>query len=1005
MSKALNFQQMIMNLQAFWADQGCLIWQPYHTEVGAGTNNPATILRVLGPEPWRVGYVEPSIRPDDARYGDNPYRMGQHTQFQVILKPDPGNPQELYLQSLTALGINPAEHDIRFVEDNWESPALGAWGLGWEVWLDGQEITQFTYFQQAGGQVLDPVSVEITYGLERIAMALQGVRHFRDIRWSETLTYGDVQYQPERENSRYYFETADVGRLQMLYQIYQEEAEDAIKAGLIFPALDYVLKCSHVFNLLDTRGAVGVTERQALFARMRELTRRLSESYLEMRQREEFPWMNNSTAKAGDGGSPAQKQVTAVPAPDSLSPQPFLLEIGTEELPAADLTAALTQLRERVPALLGELRLAHGAVQVFGTPRRLVVSVQDLAARQPDRETVVKGPPAQRAFDASGAPTKAAEGFARSRGVDVAELTVVEMDGGRYVAAHVFEAGRPAVEVLAAALPGLIASIRFDKSMRWNGDGVFFSRPIRWLAALWGEYPIPFTYAGLTAGRTTRGLRFSNPEQIEVAHPQAYFEALKMQGIVLAPDERRAEIGRQVRALIESAGGDPDRVDDGLLDEVTQLVEAPTALLGSFDEEHLKLPVEVLVTVMQKYQRYFPVYRPDGGLLPHFIAVRNGGQEHLDIVRTGNETVLRGRFADAAFFIQEDLKKPLEDYLPRLATLVFQTKLGSMLDKTRRVEGLVEDMLAMVPLKVEEDETLRRAAHLCKADLVTHMVVEMTSLQGIMGRYYALHSGERPEVADALFEYLLPRFPGDRMPKKPVALLLGIADRVDSLVGLFAAGLAPTGTKDPFAQRRTALGLIQLLTTWELSLDLRQVMAAAARFQPIEVTEEHLDACLDFVVGRFQNLLLEEGYRYDVVNAVLAEQAHDPASAHLAVRELSNWVKDPQWNRLLPAYARCVRITRDQPEQYPVDPDLFETQAERDLYQALLDFEKIPRRAGSVQTFFKLFGYLVDDINRFFDEVLVMAEDPAVRSNRLGLLQRIAALPKGMADLSKLEGF
>ncbi|HZW04741.1 MAG TPA: glycine--tRNA ligase subunit beta, partial [Anaerolineaceae bacterium] len=723
---------------------------------------------------------------------------------------------------------------------------------------------------------------------------------------------------------------------------------------------------------------------------MRELTRRISERYLEERQHEEFPWLNERAVETvSSNGSAGQAQLAGAAGTGASEPQEFLLEIGTEELPAADLTAALAQLRQRVPALLDELRLAHGAVQVLGTPRRLVVSVQALTDRQPDREAVIKGPPAQRAFDSLGAPTKAAEGFARSRGVQVSELTVVEMDGGRYVAAQVFEPGRPALAVLAEALPGLVASIHFDKSMRWNGDGVSFSRPIRWLAALLGEVVIPFSYAGLTAGRTTRGLRFSDPEHIEIARPGDLFAALKAQGIVLAVDERRAEVDRQVRALIEQAGGDPEKLDEGLLDEVTQLVEAPTALLGSFSEEHLKLPADVLVTVMKKYQRYFPVYRADGGLLPNFIAVRNGGKQHLDVVRAGNETVLRGRFADAAFFIQEDLKKPLEDYLPRLATLVFQTKLGSMLDKTHRVEELVEDLLAMVPLKGEDAETLRRAAHLCKADLVTHMVIEMTSLQGIMGRFYAQHSGESDAVAETLYEYLLPRFPGDETPHKPAALLLGIADRVDSLVGLFAAGLAPTGTKDPFAQRRTALGLIQLLTTWELSLDLRLVMAAAARFQPITVTEQHLDACLDFVVGRFQNWLLEEGYRYDVVNAVLAEQAHDPASASQAVKELSDWVKDPQWNRLLPAYARCVRITRDQTERFEVDPSRFETAAERDLWQALTDVEKIPRRAGSVQSFFKVFGYLVDDINRFFDDVLVMAEDPAVRSNRLGLLQRI----------------
>jgi len=289
MPQTLDFQSIILTLQKFWAEQGCLIWQPYYTQVGAGTNNPATMLRVLGPEPWRVAYVEPSVRPDDGRYGDNPNRLQMHYQFQVILKPDPGNPQELYLKSLEAIGIDPQKHDIRFVEDNWQSPALGAWGLGWEVWCDGQEITQFTYFQQAGGLVTNPVSVELTYGLERITMALQGLHSFREIKWNPYLTYGDLNLQGEQEHSRYYFETADVERLWKMYHLFADEADASLEKGLVLPAYDYVLKCSHTFNVLDARGAVGVTERQVMFSRMRDLTHRVAEMYVASRGKAGFP--------------------------------------------------------------------------------------------------------------------------------------------------------------------------------------------------------------------------------------------------------------------------------------------------------------------------------------------------------------------------------------------------------------------------------------------------------------------------------------------------------------------------------------------------------------------------------------------------------------------------------------------------------------------------------------------------------------------------------------------
>src|SRR5512135_2103376 len=362
MTKPLDFQSIILTLQHFWAERGCLIWQPYYQQVGAGTLNPATALRVLGPEPWNVAYVEPSIRPDDGRYGENPNRMQMHYQFQVILKPDPGNAQELFIASLEALGVDPKLHDLRFVEDNWESPALGAWGLGWEVWLDGQEITQFTYFQQAGGKLCDPVSVEITYGLDRIAISLQRVNGFTEIRWNDRLTSGDVNLQAEQEHSKYYFEVADVARLKAMYDLYEQEANACLEQNLVLPAHDYVLKCSHAFNVLDSRGAIGITERQAFFGRMRDLSRRVAEAYLAQRQHLEFPWLEESDERQEAISTPAAAiapQHAAATAPSDL-----LFEIGTEELPAGDLDSALDQLQKKLPDLLDELRLEHGDVQV-----------------------------------------------------------------------------------------------------------------------------------------------------------------------------------------------------------------------------------------------------------------------------------------------------------------------------------------------------------------------------------------------------------------------------------------------------------------------------------------------------------------------------------------------------------------------------------------------------------------------------------------------------------------
>jgi len=973
-----------------------VIWQPYHTEVGAGTMNPATFLRVLGPEPWNVAYIEPSIRPADGRYGENPNRWQHYYQLQVILKPDPGDSQEKYLRSLVALGIDPARHDIRFVEDNWEAPALSAWGLGWEVWLDGQEITQFTYFQQAGGQVLEPVPVEITYGLERILMALQDVDTFVDIRWNDELTYGDLNLQAEQEHSRYNFEKADVDRLRLLFKEYEAEARASLESHLVFPAHDYVLKCSHAFNLLDARGAVGVTERAALFGRMRELSRGVAEAYLAQREALGFPWRRFLDARV-----PTTRPPEADMAPPS-SPAPLVLEVGTEELPVDDLEGALTQLEKSFHELLEEARLSHGALKVMGTPRRLLVSIESLSPRQEEQVRVIKGPPADRAFDREGRATQAGQGFARSRGVAVEALRVQEIDGGRYAVAEVREAGRSADEVLAQGIPGILAGLRFDRSMRWGAAGVTFSRPIRWLVCLHGEHLVPLTFAGLRSGRTTRGLRFQSPEEIRVRDSKDLLERLARQGVIPDVGERRERIRLGVEGLAREVGG---RVSDdpALLREVADLVEAPSPLRGSFEEKFLALPRQVLVEVMRRHQRYFAVEN-DERLLPFFITVRNGGGEGMDLVAHGNEQVIRARFADAAYFIRKDLEKPLEAHLPRLATLAFQARLGSMLDKTVRIEHLAAQLAQELGLSPAEREVTARAAHLCKADLATQMVVEMTALQGEMGREYALRSGENAGVAVAIREHHLPRFAGDRTPESRAGLVVGLADRLDTLIGLFAAGMEPTAAKDPFALRRTAIGLAQMLIAQEQRFDLRRGLEMAAAGLPIPSSPEVVENCLAFFHGRLKGVL-EVDHRFDVVEAVLAAQGHDPAGAAQAAASLARWVARRDWPEVLQAFARCVRITRDEAAVRQVRPDLLVDAAEKALYEALGAAEALPKESGSVDGFLNAFTPMIPAITRFFEAVMVMVDDRELRANRLGLLQRIAALSDGVADLTRLEGF
>ena len=993
--KPPTFQEMIMRLERFWADQGCLIWQPYSEKLGAGTANPATTLRVLGPEPWNVAYVEPSYRPDDGRFAENPNRMQMHTQYQVILKPDPGNPQELYLESLRAMGIDLEAHDVRFVEDNWESPALGAWGLGWEVWLDGLEITQFTYFQQAGGLDLDPVAVELTYGLERIAMFLQGVSEVWDLRWNERHTYGDILKRPEIEHCEYAFNVADVERLKLMYDLYEAECRAAIERGLIIPAYDYVLRCSHTFNILDTRGAVGVTERASYFRRMRDMSRRVAEAYVEQRQRLEFPFLPDGRLASRPSPLPPRPTPIAKPAAD------LVLEIGVEELPSGDLGEALAQLREAATTALAEARLSHEGIVVRGTPRRIVLQVRHLAARQMAEKQEFRGPPAERAFDADGRPTQAAVGFARSKGVAVADLEVREESGGSYVYAVKRVEGQATYTLLPDLLRALVAGLRFSRSMRWNSSNVSFSRPLRWLLALYDDQVVPFEYAHVLSGRISRGLRPHGSPEITIASADMYDQAMAAAGVVLDQEERRRQIAIGVQRLAATVGGRvPD--DDALLEEVTNLVEQPLPLLGRFDPAFLSVPTPVLITVMKKHQRYFPVVGQDGEMLPYFITVANGADRDAALVTRGNEAVIRARYADAAYFVRQDSKRELSAFNQRLATLTFQERLGSMLDKVRRLEKLTPAIADLLGLAEEDKAFAARAALLSKADLATAMVVEITSLQGIMGEIYALRSGEPPAVARAIREQYTVR------PDEPLSgpgLALNLADRLDSLVGLFAVGLAPTSSADPFGLRRAALAVVENLIQAQVSLPLRRALAEAAALLPVEADEATLEQVLGFIRDRLYGWLRDRGLPHDVVEAVLAERSDDPYRACTAAQELARWVEREDWNEILVAYARCKRIVRPVAERYELAPERYVEPASRELYVAWQAVRPTVSPDGDVDALGQALRTLVAPINRFFDDILVMTEEPELRAARLALVQHIAALPDGIADLSKLQGF
>ena len=676
----------------------------------------------------------------------------------------------------------------------------------------------------------------------------------------------------------------------------------------------------------------------------------------------------------------------------------LLLEIGTEEVPAHVMPHLLSDLKRLAGNMLTERRLPYESLRTVGTPRRAALIVKGLAERQEDVRTETRGPSAAIAFDAAGHPTKAGEGFARGQGVDPSAL--IQRDG--YVYASVHEKGAETAALLTELLPELIRAIPLPNSMRWGDLDFRFIRPIRWIVALYGTDVVPFTLANVTSGHTSRGHRTLAPEEFVISSPADYETACEKAYIIVDPERRRAMITEQISETAKACGGTAEITPD-LLEEVLYLVEYPTALSGSFEEKYLALPAETVITPMRDHQRYFPVKAPDGSLLPVFITVRNGGREHLDVVAHGNERVLRARLADAQFFFDEDRKKSLAEHREKLKTVVFQQGLGSMYEKTERLMGLVTAIVE----ELAPDETAyeamaadaQRAAALSKADLVTGMVTEFTELQGIMGREYALLDGEKPEVARAIDEQYMPRFAGDELPQSALGFALSVADKIDNIVGTFSRGKIPTGSQDPFALRRQALGLVLMLIEQESGLLLSDLVDEACDLYELDeaAREKMQEDVADFIRLRLKNVLTERGVRYDVQEAVLVDVdfvANVPVRAAYVERLLASDDADA----LVQSFVRVGNIARTA-EEGEVDSMLFAAPEEGALLSAYEDAAAARAEGEDPLTAEQALAKAID---AFFDAVMVMDKDERIKTNRLSLLKSIDNYLLASADYSKI---
>ena len=679
----------------------------------------------------------------------------------------------------------------------------------------------------------------------------------------------------------------------------------------------------------------------------------------------------------------------------------LLFEIGAEEIPAGFMPNILGQLKQLAETKLNDAHLPFESIATYGTPRRLALIVKGLADTSAEISERHKGPSASIAYDADGNATKAAIGFARGKGLDVADL-VVE-DG--YIYAETKTAGVPAKDIVTDMLPQLITGLNFPKSMHWGNLDAKFVRPVRWLVALLDEEVIPVEFATVKSGNVTRGHRFLGADEITIKNPASYVETLKENFVMVDQDTRRELISKQLHDMAASKNASIVW-DDDLLEEINYLVEWPTALCGGFEESYLALPDAAIITPMKDHQRYFPLVDQDGKLLPMFLTVRNGSDHSIEVVQAGNERVLRARLDDAKFFFNEDRKKPLIDRQDGLTKIVFQEGLGNLADKTERLLKLGRVFGEECGLHEDAAVVLERATELAKTDLTTGMVTEFTELQGVMGKEYALLDGESPEVAEAIFEQYLPRFAGDVLPQTEAGKVLSIIDKVDNIVATFSRGLIPTGSQDPYALRRQTIGILNILLGSDWNISLRPIFKASMELLNVaaDKQEELLNQVEEFFTLRLKNIFLDREVPHHVIDLLLSNNELSVADAEGLVNALlANRIDENV--ELVQAYTRMYNLVKDV-EYTGVNSDLLKEDAEKALFEAASKASEASLAAWEANDYTAVVAVpatLVPAINKFFEDVMVMDKDEAIKANRLQLVRLAYSVMAIIGDISALK--
>lgn len=683
----------------------------------------------------------------------------------------------------------------------------------------------------------------------------------------------------------------------------------------------------------------------------------------------------------------------------------LLLEIGVEELPSAFLPETINELQQLTRSSLENYRLQYESIKVMATPRRLTVYIKELAEQQADARIENRGPKKEIAFDKDGNPSKAGLGFARGQGMNFEELKIRQVGDVEYVFACKTEIGNATTDILTELLQGIITSLPFPKSMRWGNFSMRFARPIRWLLALFGSDLVSLQIENIASDRYTYGHRFLSQGKLEIKDSHQYFKQLQDHYVILDQDERRDLIRQQIQKVAADMNATAMHNPD-LLEEITYLVEYPTAFYGSFSPSYLQVPAEVLTTSMIEHQRYFPLYDKAGKLMPGFIGVRNGNDFSLDVVRAGNERVLRARLEDALFFWNEDTRQPIEEMTRNLKEVLFQERLGNLQEKVDRLAVMARYIGQQ--LSLSEPDLINRSATLCKADLLSNMVYEFPELQGIMGRYYAQHSGEEAEVCEAIFEHYLPRFSGDNLPATATGTVLSLAEKVHNLTGCFAIGFRPSGSQDPYALRRQALGMVNIILSQQLELDLKDIFATA--YDCFEMVKPDIDKTTavnelnDFILQRLRGILMERHYSYDVVDAVLACPSSNITDLQRRVEAVNQLKQSGYYEDFMVVYNRANNLSKKW-EEDSYSAEVLVDDSEKHLYQQIKAVGPRIEQAVEQHNYTLAIQQLAElrpAVDAFFEAVMVMVDDETLKAARMGMLKQIAASCHLIAQFNKL---